>query len=192
MSEQGVVMDASAAVALVAIGLQAAAVERLLSAWNAQDRLVLVPSFFWLEVVNTLLRQHHWSGADTLEAIHRMDTYGLETVEQDRALIISALDLAERHRLSAYDAAYLALAIRLDAQLPTLDHQLATAAGERAVKLGDGRISETGPTYAREPTWPSYRGASAYLAKLRAEALSAKPQVVGARQSPPQMPSSEQ
>jgi predicted nucleic acid-binding protein len=170
--ERGVVIDASAAVALVAHEPQAPLIRRLLDRWSAQRRAIAVPSFFWLEVVNALLRGRRWSGADTLEAIHRFDVYQLATIEHDRALTISALDLAERHHLSAYDAAYLALAIRLNAQLLTLDRQLASAAGERAVRVGDARTSETESAYEREPTWPSYRAASAYLAKLRAEAAS--------------------
>lgn len=164
-------MDASAAVALVVDEPEGPAVRELLVTWSREKRTIAVASFFWLEVVNTLLRGRRWTGADAIEAIHKLDVYQLATVEQDRALVISALDLAERHRLSTYDAAYLALAIRLDAQLLTLDRQLATAAGERAVRVGDGRISETGPAYELEATWPSYREASAYLAKLRAEAL---------------------
>jgi predicted nucleic acid-binding protein len=169
-SDAGVVMDASAAIALVASEPQGQAVHTLLSHWNAEDRPVLVSAFFWLEVVNSLMRRHSWSGADALAAIHKLDTFELATVEQDRALVISALDLAERHVLTAYDAAYLALAIRLDTQLLTLDRRLALAAGARAVSIGDQRVSDEGAPYEREATWPSYRGASAYLAKLRAQA----------------------
>jgi predicted nucleic acid-binding protein len=163
-------MDASAAIALVAREPQGQAVHALLSKWNTEDRLVLVSPFFWLEVVNSLMRRHGWSGADTLAAIHRLDTYGLGTVEQDRALVISALDVAERHDLTAYDAAYLALAIRLDARLLTLDRQLASAAGTRAISVGDEKVSDLRQPFEREVTWPSYEGASALLAKLRTEA----------------------
>ena len=164
-------MDASAAIALVVREPQGQAVHRLLSTWNAEDRPVLVSPFFWLEVVNSLMRRNSWSGADTLAAVHRLDTYELETIEQDRGLVVSGLDLAERHDLTAYDAAYLALAIRLDAQLLTLDRRLALAAGQRAVGIGERRVSEPRQTYEREVTWPNYRSASAYLAKLRAEAV---------------------
>lgn len=169
-AERAVVIDASAAVAFVAQELEGPAIRLLLERWNTEKRAIAVAPFFWLEVVNALLRGRRWSGADAIEAIHKLDVYQLATVEQDRALVISALDLAERQGLSAYDAAYLALAIRLDAQLLTLDRQLATAADERAVRVGDGRIAEMGLPYEREATWPRYRGASAYLAKLRSEA----------------------
>jgi len=127
-------------------------------------------SYFWLELVNALVRRRKWSSSDVLEAIHRLDSYQLQTVEQDRALVILALDLAERHDLTAYDAAYLALAIRLDARLLTLDRRLASAARERAIRIGNERVSDVRAPYEHEVTWPNYRGASAYLAKLRAEA----------------------
>lgn len=170
-SDAGVVMDASAAIALITREPQGQAVHGLLSRCNADDLPVTVSSFFWLEVLNALMRGRSWSGADTLAAIHKIDTFEVDTVEQDRALVISSLDLAERHGLTAYDAAYLALAIRLDAQLLTLDGRLAGAAGRRAISLGDRRVSEDRPPYEREVTWPSYRNASAYLTKLRAEAV---------------------
>jgi predicted nucleic acid-binding protein len=172
MSDQGVVIDASAAVALVAREHQGEAVRQLLSTWNAEECPVLVASFFWLEMVNTLLRRHKWSGADALAAIHKLDTYELETVELDRALVIASLDLAERHGLSAYDAAHLAVAVQQDATLLTLDRQLAAAAGPRAVPLGDDhRLAETPLPYERDVTWPDYSGASAFLSKLRREVL---------------------
>jgi predicted nucleic acid-binding protein len=170
-AEQGIVIDASAAVAFLVSEPEGPAVGRLLVAWSKAKRGVSVPSFFWLELVNSLLRGLEWPGAEALEAIHKLDVYQLTTVEQDRALVISALDLAERHGMTAYDAAHLALAIRLDAQLLTLDRQLAAAAGERAVPVEDGRISDLRRPYERSVTWPSYREASAYLAKLRAEAI---------------------
>jgi predicted nucleic acid-binding protein len=169
-SDQGIVIDASAAIALVAQEPEGPAVRQMLAVWSKQKRLISVPSLFWLEVVNALLRRRRWSGADTLEAVHKLDVYQLDTVEQDRALVVAALDLGERHEMSAYDATYVALAIRLDAQLLTLDGRLALAAGERAVSLGDQRVSEAHVLYEREVTWPDYRGASAFLAKLRAAA----------------------
>lgn len=174
-SDQGVVMDASAAVALVVGEPDGAAVQRLLIRWSKQKRSVWVTSIFWLELVNALVRRRKWSSRDALEAIHRLDSYQPATVEQDRALVILALDLAERHDLTAYDAAYLALAIRFDARLLTLDRQLASAAKERAIGVGDERVSDLRQPYEREVTWPNYRGASAYLASLRArEAVAEK------------------
>ena len=49
----------------------------------------------------------------------------IETREIDHA---GALELAEQFRLTAYDASYLWLARQLNAELVTLDRQLARAA----------------------------------------------------------------
>jgi predicted nucleic acid-binding protein len=47
----------------------------------------------------------------------------------------TTLNLARRHNLSAYDAAYLELAIRRNLSLATLDEQLKVAANVTGVKL---------------------------------------------------------
>ena len=46
-----------------------------------------------------------------------------------------ALALAERHRLSVYDATYLWLAIDVDGELATFDRDLARAAAAEGVPL---------------------------------------------------------
>ena len=84
----------------------------------------------------------------------------------------SPIDLIERHRLTAYDATYLALAIAWDGLLVTFDASLRVAAGERTAQVGPTRLSETPVAYEHTVTWPEYKGASAFLAKLRAEAAN--------------------
>ena len=49
------------------------------------------------------------------------------------------LTLARKHRITAYDAAYLELALRLDAPLATLDRALASAAAAEGAPLIAGR-----------------------------------------------------
>ena len=105
-----------------------------------------------------------------LQAVHGLDALGFQTVDLDRALLILTIDASERYGLTAYDAAYIALAISLDGSLMTLDAALRAAAGTRAVHVGPPRLSETPMTNEHQVTWPDYKGASAFLAKLRAEA----------------------
>ena len=107
------------------------------------------------------------------EAIHLLDRLGLETVDLDRPTILSAVDLAERHDLTPYDAMYLALADSIDGALMTFDRALRAAAGVRAVGVDGHRLSEASAPYEHDVTWPNYKGASAYLATLRAEAREA-------------------
>jgi predicted nucleic acid-binding protein len=172
MSSRPVVVDASVAICVLLGEPGHEAVEHVLGAWASVDRRVVVPAQFWLEVVNRLSREAGTTGAGTLAAVHHLDTFSLETVDVDRALVLRVIDVTERFGLTAYDALYLAVAESLDAELATLDRALASAAGERAVPLGDEhRLHEAPAVYEHDVTWPRYPGAGAYLAQLRAEAL---------------------
>jgi predicted nucleic acid-binding protein len=165
------VLDASAALAMIREEPEGPAVQRHVQRFAQDDAIILVPDHFWLEVVNTLVRRRHAPMADVLRAIHDMDELEISTAEIDRPLLWTTLDLAERHGLTAYDAAYLALAIVEDATLLTVDHDLAVAAGDRAVSLDGGhRLNETPAVHEHDVTWPSYARASSYLAELRARA----------------------
>jgi predicted nucleic acid-binding protein len=165
-----VVVDASVAVAILRKEPEGAAAVSLISQWTRDGARMVVPSHFWLEVVNALVGRHRWPGADILQSIHDLDRLRVETVDLDRASVVLVIDVCERHRLTAYDAAYLALAVALDGSLMTLDARLRMAAGTRAIHLGPARLSEVPAVYEHPVTWPMYKGASAYLAKLRAEA----------------------
>lgn len=164
------VVDTSIAVAILRKEPEGSEAAGVISRGTREGRRIVVPSHFWLEVTNPLIRRRHWSGEDVLQAIQALDALRFETVEMDRALLILTLDTSERYGLTTYDAAHLALAISLDGSLLTLDRALGTAAGARAVQVGPARLSETPAAYEHAVTWPNYKGASAFLAKLRAEA----------------------
>lgn len=166
------VIDASAMVAMVRSEPEQEALERVLEQRKRAGVTLIAPTTLWLESVNSLVRRHRWTSAAVLEALHVIDAFGIEEAAVSRPLLFLALDLAERHGLTSYDACYLALAIAEDAELLTLDGDLAIAAGERAVALGDlPRLHETPTPYERDVTWASYAGAGAYLAQLRAQVL---------------------
>ena len=104
----------------------------------ALDRLVedtaKVPDLFWHEWRNLLL---------TAELRGRLDRRHAEVaLARLRLLRIVSLDdaddrevmaLARSHRLTAYDASYLALAIREDCALASLDRRLNEAAAAEGV-----------------------------------------------------------
>jgi hypothetical protein len=73
--------------------------------------------------------------------------------------------------LTAYDAAYLALAESRGAELLTFDASLAVAAGARSIRFdGDESIRETSAGFAgleARPGWTAWPGAAAYLRELR-------------------------
>ena len=126
---------------------------------------VKVPTFFWLEIGNRLIRLLDVAGEQVLEGIVRLEALGLRTIEMDRSLRLLAIHLAQRFRLSTYDALYLALADTSDLPLATLDGRLATAAASLGRRYGDDpgvrdrvrRPSATArialPTRYRWPRW---------------------------------------
>ncbi len=85
--------------------------------------------------MNVLGRRYRAEPPELLEALVELEAVGLETVELDRPMLLLALDAVVRHGLTAYDAAYLAVADAADARLRTGDTELATAAGRRALPI---------------------------------------------------------
>jgi predicted nucleic acid-binding protein len=168
---RALVVDASVAVSIILKEPEAEEAALLVARCTSSGGQVFVPGHFWLEVVNALLRRQKWDGARVLQAIHALDDLQFEAVELDRASIVLTIDLGERHGLTAYDAGYLALAESINADLATFDAALRSAAGARAIHIGPARLAEATTPYEHEVTWPAYKGASAFLAKLRAEAV---------------------
>jgi predicted nucleic acid-binding protein len=99
---------------------------------ETHDRLVdsvpAAPGLLWFELTNvcrTKLRQF----PDQRETLLNQFSAGMEIpIEAHEVDFLEALALAERFRLTAYDASYLWLARELDAELVTLDQCLARAA----------------------------------------------------------------
>jgi predicted nucleic acid-binding protein len=161
-----VVLDASAALAILRAEPSAQAVRRAIP---AEERLI-VPELFWLEVTNALARRFGWEGEAIVEAVRELDELGLASVPIPRAVLLAAIDIVDRHALTAYDALYLALAESENARLLTLDAQLAAAAGPRAIRIegiDPRRLAEAPAGYRRDPiNWTRF---GPYLARLRAE-----------------------
>jgi predicted nucleic acid-binding protein len=93
----------------------------------------VVPFHWWIEVGNALLvatRRARISVAQRQTALTQLDALQLMTDPEtlDR-LWTATLDLADRFRLTLYDACYLELALRRGLPLATLDRDL-TAAGQ--------------------------------------------------------------
>jgi len=165
------VVDASAVLSILRAEPDAADVRRAVAAPDLRE--LHVPDHFWLEVVNVLVRRYGHSTADVAETVRELDELGLLTASIDRPMLLLALDAMSSHDLSAYDAAYLALALTLDAELLTLDSALAVAAGERSALQKDANqgISEARAGYGREPL-AAWAGLGQYIATLRERSSS--------------------
>jgi predicted nucleic acid-binding protein len=174
VTADALILDASVAIAIVWGEPTAPALLELVRASVAHGGRRLVPDDFWLELTNVLIRRHGASPEEAVEALREVDDFDLESVRLDRPLLLATLDLQARFGLSSYDAAYLALANAEDAQLLTLDVELARAAGRRTVRLpgaGRSRLSEESTSYGHEAIdWARF---GPYLARLRAEARDA-------------------
>ena len=133
-----VVLDASLLVALVLREQHAERIEDLIRRWDAEGAVLNAPLLVHYEVASALTRRRatgRFSAEDASEALAVIDELGIvfhPPVDQARTIEVAV----ELQRHSAYDAAYLALAERIDGEVWSLDGPLARNAGERfRVKL---------------------------------------------------------
>jgi predicted nucleic acid-binding protein len=110
--------------------------ERVLAALG--EETAVVPATWGLEAANVLARAEA-SGWATKQRTERSLALirGL-TIEADEETysrsLTDTLDIARRFKLSAYDASYLELALRLDLPLATLDEKLIKASRKAGVE----------------------------------------------------------
>lgn len=100
------------------------------------DEGAYVPDLFWHEIRNILItsyRRKRLPREDIMLSMLRLSQLKIVTSSQQNSAAI--IDVAERHGLTAYDAAYLSLAIEKKLPLATLDKQLITAAPHEGVEL---------------------------------------------------------
>jgi predicted nucleic acid-binding protein len=101
----------------------------------ATDEMV-VPAVWWFEIRNLLLTGERHGRMDPAGTAGFLADLGALPIRIDHAPVSDAvLALARLHRLTLYDAAYLELALRIDAPLATLDKKLAAAARAAGVPL---------------------------------------------------------
>jgi predicted nucleic acid-binding protein len=99
-----------------------------MAGWQSSGTMVLAPAHFSVEIANALLRGVRLEATDVATRLDALFRAGIDVIDEGLPAILDAVDLAARHDLTVYDAAYLALALELDADLATLDRSLARAA----------------------------------------------------------------
>ena len=110
---------------------------------NVLDRVTAsgawVPSLWRIEVANVLemsVRRNRMGSDLRNEALANLSLLPISLdPETDRQAWGATLRLAERHRLTMYDAVYLELAVRRTIPLATLDVELRAAGSAEGVKL---------------------------------------------------------
>ncbi len=113
----------------------------------------IAPGHWPVEVANALLVAERRKRADAPRTALFLDRLRAFPVTVDDAVAESwgnALGLAREHRLTVYDACYLALAMRTGHALATLDSDLVQAAKAAGVTLAGAAAA--GPTSARGQT----------------------------------------
>ena len=97
-----------------------------------RDTQAVVPSLFGLEIANVIAKVEGKAIVTEADSQRFVALLGQLDIAADPKTMAHALgdtlNLARRYRLSAYDAAYLELALRTGLPLATLDAELAKAA----------------------------------------------------------------
>lgn len=105
------------------------------------DFQAFVPNLWPLEVANALLVGERRGRTTPADAAHFLAILGTFPITVDDETVarawVETMHLARAHRLSAYDASYLELAMRLGLPLATLDDKLKAAAKAVGVSLFD-------------------------------------------------------
>lgn len=119
------VVDASAIVAWVMPDEVGSDLDTLMAAHEQ----ILAPTLLWVELRNILIvseRRGRLPVGMADQIADAVDALGITLVAPGSSAVV--MDLARRHRLSAYDALYLELALREGAALASLDQALTAAA----------------------------------------------------------------
>lgn len=103
--------------------------------WRRRGTLVLAPPHFTSEVANALLRGVGLEASDAVARLQQLLAFGVDIADRGTPGISDAIELAQRHRLSVYDAAYLSLVLDVDGQIATNDRALARAARAEGVPV---------------------------------------------------------
>ena len=134
------VLDASVALLWLVQQSNAAGVDYADAVLTALTKSqAVVPSLFALETANVVAKVESRDIVTEAESQRFITLLGQLNIATDEATMTHALgdtlNLARRYRLSAYDAAYLELALRTGLPLATLDADLAKAAETAGVSV---------------------------------------------------------
>lgn len=133
----GLVLDASIAMTWCYPDEHSGFAYRVLD--QLENRQAIVPSLWAVEIANAVIvgeRRRRLTASDIAHFFELLQSLSIETDIQTASRAFSdTLQLARSHGLSAYDAAYLELAMRERLMLATLDGRLKKAAEATGVKV---------------------------------------------------------
>ena len=133
------VIDSSLALSWVLPEEYSGRADAFLQQRSAEDTF-WVPALWWYEISNALLMAQKRNRINEADRIQMVALFGLLPVQTDTPFHLEAIhrfqDLALAYSLTAYDAAYLELALRKGLAIATFDRRLTQA----AQKAGLGTI----------------------------------------------------
>jgi predicted nucleic acid-binding protein len=136
------VIDCSFAAALFLPDERSNRVAALFRGERGNDEFI-VPLLWWYELSNILktsVTRKRLTHADVMEILKQIKSMGFATdSDSGPDYARNLFDISVLYGLSAYDAAYLCLAMENKASLATLDNELAAAAMKAGVKTYPGR-----------------------------------------------------
>lgn len=173
-----VILDASGPLALLLDQEEAPLMLSASRRWARTGARILVPDHLWLEITHPLIRRYRWTSDRVVAGLADIDQLGPQTIPIDRPILLLAVELAERHRLSTYDATYAALAQVTGGTLATFDQALRNAVPE-LLEPGFGdlpqrRVNDEVAPYgaADERPGADWSAIGSYLGVLRRRALA--------------------
>lgn len=132
------VLDASIALAWALPDETSHQADQFLRGVSAKD-VLWVPALWWYEVANALILAERRKRLTEADGIQLKELYGMLSIRTDMIFGADTIErlriLAREYRLSAYDAAYLELALRKGVGLATLDLSLRSTAQKAGVKI---------------------------------------------------------
>lgn len=132
-----IVVDASCMSAMLLNEMVPPELDDLLRSLDSYE--IVVPALWYWEIANSAVVAARRARIDPREIAGQFLSLLRLRITQDAAAVDLAwsatLDLAFKHRLTVYDAAYLELAVRLSLPLATLDRALARAARAEGIEV---------------------------------------------------------
>ena len=120
-----VVLDASCVLAWLLPDEESSVVEALFA---DLDCYLLAPDLLRYEIINALVVGQRRRRIDAAQVKEALTLFTLAPISLLRPSASSVLELYQNHKLSGYDAAYLAVAAQQGAQLASFDGRLSAAA----------------------------------------------------------------
>ena len=129
-----IVIDCSILIAGTARDESSALADRILEKLESFEVEATVPSIFFLEVANVLVNNLRKKRIDIFDIEKYTELFSSLTIRQDKnGKMQDIINIAVEYGLSAYDAAYLEIAMRENLPLVTLDRRLKEAAEKSGV-----------------------------------------------------------